>query len=71
MMTEDRVARVLDLHEEGPGEFVLIVGPGDGSFERWRLPASLVRKVARESISLALDHGASCSGGLPCGPQDR
>lgn len=56
-MIEDRIAAVFGVYEEGPGEFVVIIGPGDGSFERWRVPHLLVKKIALESVPLALREG--------------
>lgn len=47
-LTEPKKAIVADVVEEVRGEFILMLGSGDHSCERWQLTESLARRIRRE-----------------------
>jgi hypothetical protein len=50
---KERVAVVVAIVEEGPGETFLVIGDGE-TFERWRLDGDKVRKLVTEGLPIAL-----------------
>jgi hypothetical protein len=48
VLSSDHVAAVAVITGDKAGERCIKLGPGDGTFQRWRLSEELARKIRRE-----------------------